>query len=156
VDGRGSRDVATALRDLPRYLVLEPASTVRIDLGLDAPACEIDVELEQPMPGRSFVLLLGPPGGPFAQRVRLSGRARIFFDPETPGRYELLLANPQREPLVLHLRGREVRATSARPAALSRSVSAARPARPSRTAMPGRHRPAPRRHARAGPRGRAE
>jgi hypothetical protein len=98
----------TALADLPRYLVLSPTATVRIELELDSPACEIDVELDNPRPGRSFVLLLGHRGGPFVQRVRLAGKARIFFDPEAPGSYELLLANPHSEPLVLHLRGRPV------------------------------------------------
>ncbi len=98
----------TALSDLPKFLVLEPMSTVRIEVRLDAPACEIDVELENPRAGRSFVLLIGRVGGPYVQRVRLAGRARIFFDPQAPGAYELLLANPQREPVVLRLRGRNV------------------------------------------------
>ncbi len=100
--------MATALRDLPKYLVLDPVSTVRVQIQLEAPACEIDVELDNPKPGRSFVLLLGRVGGPYVQRVRLAGRARIFFDPESPGAYELLIANPQKEPLVLRLRGRDV------------------------------------------------
>ncbi len=100
--------MSPALSDLPRYLVLNPSSTVRIELTLEASSCEIDIELERPKPGRSFILLLGPPGGPFVQRVRLSGRARVFFDPESPGRYELLLANPDRAPLTLHLRARDV------------------------------------------------
>ncbi len=98
--------MSPSLDALPRYLVLNPSSTVRIELRLEAPACEIDVEPERPRAGRSFILLLGPPGGPFVQRVRLSGRARVFFDPESPGRYELLLANPDREPLTLRLRAR--------------------------------------------------
>jgi hypothetical protein len=92
------------LVDLPRYLVLEPTSTVRIDMHLDSPACEIDVALDHPRPGRSFVLLIGNPHGPFVQRVRLSGRARIHFDPEAPGDYVLLFANPQRDPVVLRLK----------------------------------------------------
>jgi hypothetical protein len=100
--------VAPALGELPRYLVLNPSSTVRIELRLESSCCEIDVEPERPRTGRSFILLLGPPGGPFVQRVRLSGRARVFFDPEAPGRYELLLANPDRAPLTLHLRARDV------------------------------------------------
>ncbi len=109
--------MATALANLPKYLVLAPSATVRIELRLESPSCEIDVELENPRPGRSFVLLLGHPGGPFVQRVRLAGKARIFFDPQAPGPYELLLANPQREPLVLHLRARnvDVRQRSGRP-----------------------------------------
>jgi len=100
--------MTTALRDLPKYLVLNPVSTVRIEMRLEEPACEIDVELDNPAPGRSFVLLIGQTGGPYVQRVRLAGRARIFFDPQSPGSYELLLANPQRDPLVLRLRGRDV------------------------------------------------
>jgi hypothetical protein len=100
--------VSPVLAELPRYLVLNPSSTVRIELELEASSCEIDIELERPRPGRSFILLLGPPGGPFVQRVRLSGKARVFFDPESPGRYELLLANPDRAPLTLHLRARDV------------------------------------------------
>jgi hypothetical protein len=100
--------VAIALRDLPKYLVLAPTATVRIDMRLDDPACEIDVALDNPRPGRSFVLLIGHPKGPFVQRVRLSGRARIHFDPESPGEYVLLLANPQRDPLVIRLRGRGI------------------------------------------------
>jgi hypothetical protein len=100
--------VATALPDLPRYLVLEPVSTVRLEIRLAAPACEIDVELESPRPGRSFVLLIGHKEGPYVQRVRLSGKARIHFDPQSPGDYLLLLANPNREPLVLRLRGKDL------------------------------------------------
>jgi hypothetical protein len=100
--------MTTRLRDLPKYLVLDPVSTVRIQLRLDAPACEIDVELDNPKPGRSFVLLLGQVGGPYVQRVRLAGRARIFFDPQRPGAYELLIANPQQDPVVLRMRGRNV------------------------------------------------
>jgi hypothetical protein len=100
--------VATALRDLPRYLVLEPVSTVRLEIHLASPACEIDVELENPQPGRSFVLLIGHKQGPYVQRVRLSGRARIHFDPQSPGDYLLLLANPNRTPLVLRIRARDL------------------------------------------------
>lgn len=96
--------MSIALVDLPRYLVLEPKSTVRIDMHLDTPACEIDVALDNPRPGRSFVLLIGHPNGPFVQRVRLSGRARVHFDPEAPGDYVLLFANPQRDPVVLRLK----------------------------------------------------
>jgi len=96
--------MTVALDDLPKYLVLEPTSTVRIDMHLDAPACEINVSLDNPRPGRSFVLLIGHPNGPFVQRVRLSGTARIHFDPETPGDYVLLFANPQDDPIVVRLR----------------------------------------------------
>ncbi|HYA58123.1 MAG TPA: hypothetical protein VEH57_06650 [Thermoplasmata archaeon] len=100
--------MAVGLARLPRFLVLEPVSTVRIEIELEAPACEIDVELENPRPGRSFVLLIGHKEGPFVQRVRLAGRARILFDPEAPGVYVLLLANPQQEPLVLRLKARDL------------------------------------------------
>ncbi len=100
--------MATALKDLPRFLVLEPVSTVRLEIHLAAPACEIDVELENPQPGRSFVLLIGHKQGPYVQRVRLAGRARIHFDPQSPGDYLLLLANPNHQPLVLRIRARDI------------------------------------------------
>ena len=93
---------------LPRYLVVEPTSTVRIDLRMETPSCEIDVSLDNPKPGRSFVLLIGPQRGPFVQRVRLAGRARIHFDPQRPGKYSLLLANPLSEPIVIRLKVREL------------------------------------------------
>jgi hypothetical protein len=96
--------MAVALEELPKYLVLEPTSTVRIEMHLDAPACEIDVSLDNPRPGRSFVLLIGHPNGPFVQRVRLSGGARIHFDPESPGDYVMMFANPQHEPVVVRLK----------------------------------------------------
>ena len=100
--------MAVALSALPKYLVLDPESTVRIEMRLEAPSCEIDVELDNPRPGRSFVLLIGHRNGPFVQRVRLAGRARIHFDPQSPGEYVLLLANPDREPVVLRLKGRDL------------------------------------------------
>ncbi len=152
--------MATPLDRLPRYLVVEPVSTVRIEFELEAPSCEIDVDLENPRPGRSFVLLIGHPEGPFVQRVRLAGGARIFFDPEAPGRYVLLLANPQKEPLVLHLRARNVPApahrraraapTRARPApelasdAAARARGAVRPIRRRKARPRSRHRTASR------------
>jgi len=100
--------VAVALPDLPRFLVLEPMSTVRVEMLLESPACEIDVELDNPQPGRSFVLLIGHKDGPYVQRVRLAGKARIYFDPQSPGEYVLLMANPQKEPIVLRLKARDV------------------------------------------------
>jgi len=103
--------VAVALRDLPKYLVLEPMSTVRVEMLLDAPACEIDVKLDNPRPGRSFVLLIGHKDGPFVQRVRLAGKARIYFDPQAPGEYVMLVANPQNDPIVLRLKARNIGAT---------------------------------------------
>jgi hypothetical protein len=107
--------VPVPLRDLPKYLVLDPVSTVRIDMRLDAPSCEIEVRLDNPRPGRSFVLLIGHPGGPYVQRVRLAGRAKIHFAPEAPGEYRLLLANPDREPVVLRLRGKNLHPATVRP-----------------------------------------
>jgi hypothetical protein len=100
--------VAVALSDLPKFLVIEPMSTVRVEMLLESPACEIDVELDNPQPGRSFVLLIGHKDGPYVQRVRLAGKARIYFDPQSPGEYVLLMANPQKEPIVLRLRARDV------------------------------------------------
>ncbi len=108
--------MAVSLARLPRYLVLEPVSTVRLEIELVEPSCEIDVELQNPEPGRSFVMLLGKQGGPHLQRMRLSGRARILFDPKSPGTYALMLANPQKEPLVLRLRARNLVRRTRRPA----------------------------------------
>lgn len=119
--------MATALSDLPKFLVLNPVSTVRIEIQLESNACEIDVELDNPRPGRSFVLLIGQVGGPYVQRVRLAGRARIYFDPEAPGPYELLLANPQREPLVVRMRGRNVGPATRRATTRGRPATARRP-----------------------------
>jgi len=101
--------VALALARLPRYLVLEPVSTVRFEVQLARPASEIDVALETPRPGRSFLLLIGPQGGPVLQRLRLSGRARVVFRPRDDRPHLLMLANPQQEPLVLRLSGRALR-----------------------------------------------
>ena len=98
--------VRSGLSGLPKFLVVEPESTVRLEMSLDRPACEIDVELQNPGPGRSFVVMIGQRGGPFAQRLRLTGKARILFEPRAPGLYELVLANPTDEPIVLRLRGR--------------------------------------------------
>jgi hypothetical protein len=118
--------VALPLDRLPRYLVLEPVSTVRFEVELGRPACEIDVELENPKPGRSFLLLIGPQGGPVIQRMRMTGRARVVFEPRDPRAHVLMLANPQQEPLVLRLRGRRMRRS--RPA-----VAPPRPRREART-----------------------
>lgn len=104
--------MAVALRDLPKFLVLEPMSTIRVEMLLDAPSCEIDVELDNPRPGRSFVLMIGHKDGPYVQRVRLAGKARIYFDPQSPGEYVMLVANPQNDPIVLRLRARNIGATS--------------------------------------------
>jgi hypothetical protein len=113
---------------LPKYLVIEPESTVRLEMELDRPSCEVDVELQNPTPGRSFLVMIGQRGGPFVQRLRLSGKARILFEPRAPGTYELVLSNPSTEPLVLRLRGRQ----------LSTRLEPEGGARPGR--RPGRHR----------------
>ncbi len=128
--------MAVALRDLPRYVVIEGESTLRLEMRLEDPACEIDVSLDNPKPGRSFVLLIGHPDGPFVQRVRLAGRARIFFDPKSPGTYVLLLVNPDRTPIVLRLRARGVGRSAAmrKPAASKRPPGRARSARNPRRA----------------------
>ena len=124
--------MAVALADLPRFLVLDPLSTVRVEMRLVSPACEIDVELDNPRPGRSFVLLIGHKSGPFVQRVRLAGKARIYFDPQAPGEYVLLVANPQKEPIVLRLKARDVGPmATVEPGARVRG-------RPKRKASPGR------------------
>jgi len=117
-------DVAVALKDLPKYLVLDPESTVRLEMKLEEPSCEIDVELDNPKPGRSFVLLIGHREGPFVQRVRLAGRARIHFDPEAPGEYQLLLANPDKEPVILRLKARNLSKQLLRPTVKRPSRSA--------------------------------
>jgi hypothetical protein len=93
------------LAQLPRYLILEAESSVRLEVGLVRPACEIDIGLETPKPGRSFLLLIGPEGGPMVQRMRVTGRARILFEPRDSRPHVLMLANPLKEPLVLCLGG---------------------------------------------------
>ena len=144
--------MAVALPDLPKFLILDPLSTVRVEMRLAGPACEIDVELDNPGPGRSFVLLIGHKDGSFVQRVRLAGKARIYFDPQTPGDYVLLVANPQKEPIVLRLKARDVglietgrpkgapRKRSPRAAVRSRRGirRTAPPARPERSSLPPR------------------
>lgn len=130
--------MAVVLSRLPNFMVIEPTSTVRIDLRLETPSCEIDVALDNPRPGRSFVLLLGPRKGPFVQRVRLAGRARIHFDPRAPGNYAILLANPQPEPIVVRLKVKAIGRASARPRTrrVPKSIAASgrrRPRRPRRT-----------------------
>jgi len=121
---------------LPRYLVLEPTSTVRIDLRMETPSCEIDVSLDNPRPGRSFVLLIGPQRGPFVQRVRLAGKAKIHFDPQRPGKYSLLLANPLSEPIVIRLKVRalpDTRPSARQSRSRSRAPDSARRRAPARS-----------------------
>jgi len=97
--------VALTLGRLPRYLVLDPVSTVRLEVDSSGPSCELDVALENPKPGRSLILLIGPHGGPLVHRVRLSGRTRLRLEAKDDDSHVLMLANPQKEPLILRLRG---------------------------------------------------
>ena len=123
--------MALPLERLPRYLVLEPTSTVRFELRLDHPPCEVDIELENPRPGRSFLMLVGPHGGPLVQRMRLTGRVRVLFESDDAKPQVLMLANPQKDPLVLQLGFRR--------AGDLRHADRARPTRP--TSLPSRERP---------------
>jgi len=130
--------VALTVERLPRFLVLEPISTVRFDLRLAGPANEIEVELENPGPGRSFVLMLGSPGGPMVRRLQLTGGARIVFGSPDLRSQVLMLANPQKEPLVLQLRGRSTSVGRPR-ASRTRAEPALRP--PRETAARGEGKP---------------
>lgn len=113
--------------DVPSFLVLEPRGGIRLDVRLPTPACQVDVALANPQPGRSFILMIGRPSGPFVQRARIAGRARLHFEPGTPGLYTLLVTNPMHEPAVVRLKLRplvvEVRARKVRrvPRARARS-----------------------------------
>jgi hypothetical protein len=98
--------VALPIGRLPRYLVLEPTSTVRFEVRPGRSSYTLEVELDSPRPGRSFLLLVGPHGGPVVQRMRLSGRAKILFRRHDPRAHVLMLANPHKEPLVLRLSSR--------------------------------------------------
>jgi hypothetical protein len=139
--------VGDGIASLPKFLVIEPVATVRLEMELDRPSCEIDVELQNPAPGRSFVVMIGHSGGPFVQRLRLSGRARIVFEPKTPGRYVLVLANPLKDPLVLRLRGRQ---TAARLGADEATLPRARPGGHRRASLRARKPSKARRGARSG------
>jgi hypothetical protein len=127
--------LAIGLRDLPKFVVLEPGGGIRLDVHLDSSACEFDMALENERPGRSFIVMLGHRAGTIVQRVRLAGRAKILFDPETPGDYTLVLTNPMAEPAVVRLKARAVgRRARIRPT-LRRSTSASKsraPRRPKR------------------------
>lgn len=104
-------------------------------MHLEEPSCEIDVALDNPRPGRSFVLLIGHREGPFVQRVRLAGRAKVYFDPASPGDYVLAFTNPDSAPVVLRLRARAVTPVAVRGKRRRRGASArtsrARSRRPS-------------------------
>jgi hypothetical protein len=96
--------MAIAISELPRYLVLEPGGGIRLDMRLEATACEFDFALESPRPGRSFIVMIGHRSGSIVQRVRLAGKAKILFDPEGPGEYTLVLTNPMADPAVVRLK----------------------------------------------------
>lgn len=106
---------------LPRYLVIGPTSTVRLEVRFDGMPCELLVELDPPR-SLPFTLGVSEPGGPIVRRVRLTGGARLRFDRPGDGPHLLLLANPQSEPLVLGLRLRKPRAP--RPGALAHDAAA--------------------------------
>ncbi len=91
-----------AIEDLPKVIILEPGRGVRMDVRMDSPSCEIDLHMDKEGPGKSFVLMIGHKNGEVVQRVRVSGRAKVLFDPETPGEYVFLLTNPMAEPAVVH------------------------------------------------------
>jgi hypothetical protein len=122
---------------LPRYLVLEPRGSVRLELTLDSPACEIDVRLENPAPDRSFVLVIAETRGTLLQRVRLAGGARIYFAPRRAGTYLLFLSNPGRESVTLYLRAR---ASAGRTRAAKKAPERAGKAEGARSGRPGRAR----------------
>ena len=106
-----------AIHELPRFVVLEPGGGLRLDLHLETTACEFDVSLQNEKPGRSFIVMIGHRAGTIVQRVRLAGRAKILFDPESPGDYSLVLTNPMPEPAVVRLRATPVgRRPKVRPA----------------------------------------
>jgi hypothetical protein len=100
--------MAIAISELPRYLVLEPGGGIRLDMHLEAAACEFDLALESPRPGRSFIVMIGHRSGAIVQRVRLAGKAKILFDPEGPGDYTLVLTNPMADPAVVRLKATAV------------------------------------------------
>jgi hypothetical protein len=89
--------------DVPSYVVLEPRGGLRLDVRLPTPACLISAALENPAPGRNFILMAGAPCEPFVERARIAGRAKLHFEPGRPGLYIILLTNPMREPAVIRL-----------------------------------------------------
>jgi hypothetical protein len=133
--------MSISLHELPRFVVLEPGGGIRLDLHLEATACEFDVALQNEHPGRSFIVMIGHRAGTIVQRVRLAGRARILFDPEAPGDYTLVMTNPMAEPAVVRLRASAVdKETHLRP-----TVRKPKRKRAARTRAPARRsrRPAP-------------
>jgi hypothetical protein len=110
--------------EVPKFIVLEPGGGVRLDVELPSPSCEIDVALENEVPGRNFVLMIGHPSEHFVQRVRIAGRAKLYFDPGEAGLFVFLLTNPMREPAVVRLRVRPLPVPA--PSRRSRSAGRAR------------------------------
>ncbi len=100
--------VTVRLEELPRVVVLEPGKGVRMEIKLESPACEMEFRRAGEAPGRSFVLMVGHKNGEFVQRVRVAGHTKIYFDPEQPGEYVLVLTNPMPEPAVVHCEARGV------------------------------------------------
>ena len=100
--------VTVRLEELPRVVVLEPGKGVRMEIKLESPACELEFRLAGEAPGRSFVLMVGHKNGEFVQRVRVDGHTKIYFDPEQPGEYVLVLTNPMTEAAVVHCEARGV------------------------------------------------
>lgn len=90
------------IAELPKIIIIEPGRGVRMDVLLDTPSCELDLHLEKEGPGKSVILMIGHKNGEVVQRVRVAGRAKVLFDPETPGEYVFLLTNPMDEPAVVH------------------------------------------------------
>lgn len=98
--------------DLPKVVIIEPGKGVRMEVQLDTPSLEIDLHLENEAPGRSFVLMIGEPSGEIVQRVRVAGHAKVYFDPEAPGEYVVLLTNPMNEPAIVRCEFTPVPASS--------------------------------------------
>lgn len=100
--------MALKVEDLPKVVILEPNKGVRIEVDLQAPPLEIDLHLENEAPGRSFILMITVPSGEVVQRVRVAGHAKVLFEPEAPGEYNVLLTNPMNEPAVVRCEFKEV------------------------------------------------
>ncbi|MGA7923571.1 MAG: hypothetical protein WCA77_06305 [Thermoplasmata archaeon] len=147
--------MSVELRELPRFMVLEPGAGIRVELKLTVPACEIDAQLDAPRPGKSFILMIGHRDGPFVQRARIAGGARLLFDPEAPGEYVVLLVNPTKDVITVRLEGHGVgrskgrthsnrsaqRRRRAPPKSRTRSKHHVHPATPHRTLSPRGNRP---------------
>lgn len=94
--------MSIAIEELPKVIILEPGRGVRMEVKMSTPSCEIELGLDKEKPGRSVVLMIGQHDGEVLQRVRVSGKAKVLFDPEEPGEYDFLLTNPTNEVVVVH------------------------------------------------------